>query len=318
MHLIMNVLYVIPIFMALLNWVASVDFRRIKFYNAHSGEDSKPYQAARKSSHQSRSHLNYLNHKVDLLSLRGGSTSVTNDQEQSTVSQSRSVPCSVLVSTSLGSSFLDKKKRLELGTNATVLELKQQLQSKFPGSPPAAIQRIFFGVRLLQDDEIVSNLTSALSPIPILLDMMSGTSVYNKTMSISQAIEAYAACTVQQSYIGSKMSLLFNENQFPTTSTDSNLETANYRDMFEIIHQSISEKYADDIALSLEEEKNPETDSADTAAWRGNGAEKNPLAKAFAKEFDLNFRGFKHFAYYSVLLLVNAKSASLLTLDHLS
>ena len=47
--------------------------------------------------------------------------------------------CSVIVSTSIGSSFLDKKKRLNLNRNSTVAELKVMVQEKFPGGPPVQV-----------------------------------------------------------------------------------------------------------------------------------------------------------------------------------
>lgn len=114
-------------------------------------------------------------------------------------------PTSVLVSTSFGSHFLDKKKRLTILKNSTVAELKSQIHQKFPGSPPTELQNLYFTSRYLtDDDEVVSNIT-ALSPIPIFLDMMCGTGVYNRTMSITQAIDAYVATIVQQSFLGDKM-----------------------------------------------------------------------------------------------------------------
>lgn len=47
--------------------------------------------------------------------------------------ESVSDTCSVIISTSLGSTFLDKKKRLNVPRNTTVSELKELLHQKFPG-----------------------------------------------------------------------------------------------------------------------------------------------------------------------------------------
>jgi len=203
--------------------------------------------------------------------------------------------------------FLDKKKRLSVPRNSTVGELKCLIEKKFPGCPPIPLQRLFVGVRLLQDDEIIGNITTT-SPTPILLDMMSGVSVYNKTLSISQALEAHVASIVQQSYLGAKLRESFTTS---ITSTRTNNDTSSemllpdssyYRDMFDVVNRTLYETYAEDIAEALELEKEPETMADDTRAWRNPQKETKPLAAALAKEFDLNGKGIKSFVYYSVLL----------------
>ena len=128
--------------------------------------------------------------------------------------------CAIVVSTSVGSVFLDKKKRLSIPRNSTVAELKTMIEKKFPGCPPTGLQRLFLGVRALSDDEIIGNIT-VTSPTPILLDMLSGTSVYNKTLSISQALEAHAALIVQQSYLGSKLLASYSDIPASIATNDS-------------------------------------------------------------------------------------------------
>lgn len=220
----------------------------------------------------------------------------------------------LIVSTTVGSAFLDKKKRLVLPHNGTVHELKQQLHQKFPGSPPVELQRLFFGMRLLGDNEVLSNL-STLNPVPLMLDMLTGTSVYNKTLSVSQALEAYAAISVQQAYIGERLRAHFSagikrgETEGATAATPeapSEVETAVYRDMFSAINSSLYSTYTEDISQALVEEADPETLSDDTAAWRHQRKDKSPITVALAQEFDLNFRGMKNFAYYSILLAIFA------------
>ena len=126
------------------------------------------------------------------LNMRGGSdTPVSKNVEL----QKNTI---VIVTTSFGSSFLDKKKKLFMAANATVSDLKHQIQEKFPGQPPVFLQHLYFTSHYLDnDDELLGNLTT-LSPIPIALDMLSGTSVYNRTMSVTQAIDAYVSSIVQQ------------------------------------------------------------------------------------------------------------------------
>ena len=47
---------------------------------------------------------------------------------------------------------------------------------------------------------------STLSPMPLTLDMIAGTSVYDRTMTVSQALESYVSSIVQQAYTGQLMS----------------------------------------------------------------------------------------------------------------
>ena len=211
----------------------------------------------------------------------------------------------VLISTSIGSSFLDKKKKIQINSNSTVLDLKIAIQSKFPGSPPVESQQLFYGLRRLNDTDVMSEIcTSSLTPI--LLDMIAGTSIYDKTMTVSEALEAYASCLTQQAYVGRKICQLFEiEN---SSITNSNyFETSIFREMFHTMNTTLFTTYMEDIRLALNEESNPELSSADTAAWRESGAmaARSPLATAMAREFAINLRGIKRFSYYSILLFVS-------------
>ena len=237
-------------------------------------------------------------------------------------------PVSIIVSTTVGSSYLDKKRRISINRNSTVRDLKEQLSLRFPGSPPIALQKLYFGLRKLGDEESMGNITS-LTPVPLHLDMITGASVYNKTMSISQAIEAYASLVVQQAYVGKSLAQLFSEvskvsegeetNEFELKLGTSHTETENeneeivvfdtslYGVMFRKVNSSLHERYAEDIQLALIEEREPEENSADTAAWRNEGNNKKPLTKALAKEFDMNWKSMKNYVYLSVLLGIFAK-----------
>ena len=237
------------------------------------------------------------NHKLDSLLLRVGNTEIGSE------SKSQISTITVVVSTSFGSSFLDKKKKFLVPNNTTVAELKEQIATKFPGSPPVEIQQLFYNSKFLNNDsQLISNL-SVIQPFSILLDTISGTSVYNRTLSIKQALEAYVATVVQQSFIGKKINSIYS----PSNDDNSTLkmEAVIYRNMFNALNESIYETYADEIRAALQAERNPETLAADTMAWRGQSRKKvSPLAAALAKEFDLNMRGLTSFLYYSVVLLV--------------
>lgn len=241
-----------------------------------------------------------------ILNLSGGSTNSDLLNQESNNISNDDKEISVLVSSSIGSDFLDKKKKLILPGNATIHDLKIQLQQKFPGSPPLSLQRLFFGIKKLSNEQMIRNLTT-ISPIPILLDMICGTSVYEKTLSVGQTIEAYVASIVQQTYISDKIKYLYSSDeekelyesriQFPETSTI-------YREMFHDINATVYSNYVDDINLALAEEREPEIIAADTSAWRKRDEpNKNSiLTQALAKEFDLNWRGLKNFIYYSLLM----------------
>jgi hypothetical protein len=242
-----------------------------------------------------------------IIKLRGGADIIETIESLDVKKEMPSLDnCAIVVSTSVGSVFLDKKKRLSIPRNSTVAELKTMIEKKFPGCPPTGLQRLFLGVRALGDDEIIGNIT-VTSPTPILLDMLSGTSVYNKTLSISQALEAHAALIVQQSYLGAKMLASYSDVPATVITNDSlnipvQLESGLYRDMFDSVNRTLYETYAEDIAEALERETEPETATDDTAAWRGKRTETTPLTAALAKEFDLNMRGIRSFFYYSILL----------------
>lgn len=243
-----------------------------------------------------------------LVDLRGGAETKFNINDLLSVRSSPSKDnlegtAEVIVATSVGSSFLDKRKKLVLPRSATVLELKGQLSSKFPGSPPIALQRLFYDSRLLNDTELIGHL-SPVSPMPIALDMITGTSAYNRTLSVAQAIEAYVASMVHQAYIGAKMQELHTPSNGRTANPE--MESKYYSDLFRTLNESLYEQYKEDIALALEQEKEPDVKSPDTQAWRNQDSAPpvSPLAAALAKEFDLNWRGLRHFTYYSLVIAV--------------
>lgn len=304
--------------------VHSLDLDHVEFQTVFTGSTMVAVVANSKIAARLR-HLgrhSAVGHTL-VKSLRGGSTTASDNTGKAlhTAMPVKEETCAVLISTTVGSPFLDKRKRISVSKSATVWDVKAQLSQKFPGSPPQELQRLFFGIRLLSDDQVVGNL-SALNPIPIMLDMITGTSAYNKTMSISQSLEAYASIAVQQSYVGDRLKNLFavgqqlQQQQYsPSSSAAASaaiadsviIDTAIYKDMFIAVNESIHATYMHDIHEALVEEQEPETFSADTASWRHNKKDKSPITVALAKEFDLNMRGIRNFAYYSVLLGVRPR-----------
>lgn len=241
------------------------------------------------------------------LFMRGGQMMEEVNGKEEINEKEKYVTC--IVSSNIGSTFLDKKKKIILPYNATIKDIKQQIQHKFPGSPPFSLQKLFFGIQKLDDSKLIHNITS-ISPIPLLLDIISGTSSYNKTMTISQAIEAYISLTVHQIYLGEQINQFYQKSLTNTSSNnDDTISTAFYRDIFTSVNSSIYEQYSEDISDALIEEQDPEVISLDTIAWRGKGQikkQQSPLAIALAKEFDLNIKGVKGFIYYTFLLGVFA------------
>lgn len=243
-------------------------------------------------------------------SYRGGSVSIEEHESQNDQSARISDSLNVIVSTNIGSSFLDKKKKLILSRNSTVKDIKNQLHLKFPGSPPVSIQNLFFGLRLLHDDDIIGNLTTnSNAPVPLVLDVITGTSSYNKTLTVSQALEAYASLSVHQSYLGQQFKLMFEKQQQQHQETGNEsiyMSLSIYQDILDSINASLYAKYSEDISEALDREREPEVLTADTAAWRQTNPSiainRSPLAVILAKEFDLNTRVVRFFIYYSVLL----------------
>lgn len=232
------------------------------------------------------------------LRLRGGEVAV---EEPAVDPVFDNRPIAVTVTTSFGSAFLDKKKRVQLPRNSTVADLNTLIELKFPANPPVQLQRLFAGMRHMRDEDLVGNFTSAANLV-VLLDMPSGTSVYNKTLTIEQALEAYTALTVQQTFIADKLKSLFSHGiQSPANDSEIVPESTIYRELFMVLNESLYSTYQADINDALEAEKEPETVTDDTAAWRVKQRQRSPLVAAFAKEFDINLRSFKSFVYFSFL-----------------
>jgi hypothetical protein len=91
------------------------------------------------------------------LLVRGGSAA-TNSASATTSSSSETVKVTVL--TIAGSPHLDLKTRLDVPLSANVSTLKSLVHERMAGHPPAAVQRLVFGTRVLADGEILSSIVA--------------------------------------------------------------------------------------------------------------------------------------------------------------
>lgn len=214
-------------------------------------------------------------------------------------------PVNVIVTTSIGSEFLDKKKKLTMPGNATILELKQLIHNKFPGSPPTALQSLFFGDRPLLDEDLVRNV-SRLPTVPIFLDMISGSSAYNRTLSVKNTVEAFAASQIHITYLNEAVSELASPME-RSIKSNKEMRTRRYRELLSAVNETLFASYNHDIELALQDESEPEYSSADTSVWRVKGKRRiGSLAGAISREFDLTARGFRQLVIYSAILVVIA------------
>ncbi len=248
---------------------------------------------------------------------------------------------SVLVSTRGGSPFLDKSKRLVMGLNSTVLQLKQMIQQKFPGNPPSQTQKIYLGLQLLLNNQTLSELSPAPT-ISLLLDMFCGTTSYNRTMSVQQCVEAWASVQVQQAFVARQLHNAFALLASASTSTahsapcealtgsGEEMETCAFRDMFLFLNETFASSVCAEVEAARDRERSAEVAALDTEAWRvlqdttsplpargssqwgkerGRGRSKTPLAAAVARVVDINPRRASQLAYLSLLLTVTFVSS---------
>ena len=97
----------------------------------------------------------------------------------------------------------------------------------------------------------MSDTVLCVQPVPILLDAIAGTSVYNRTLSIRQALEAYVATVVQQSYIGKQLNSLHSTSAASSnfsgiqseTQTQTQMQAIAFRVMFQALNESLYRSY---------------------------------------------------------------------------
>lgn len=212
---------------------------------------------------------------------------------------SDAIPVQILVSTNIGSEFLDKKKKLSIPPTATVRHLKKLIKAKFPGSPPISLQRLACDTTILDDSVVVSEATSN-GETPVVLETISGSGSYNRSLSVAQSIDAYVATIVQSAFIGNKLQQLGGGK--PAASLSDEIETLRYRDMLQAARENLETSYAVDIDAAKEAERSPEVSSA--YSWRVQKPSLSPLWKSLARELDLNTQSFFNMVYYSFLMVL--------------
>lgn len=78
----------------------------------------------------------------------------------------------ITVGTPKLSGFTDRRQQLQVSKKMLVSELKEMLAKKFPGRPPASLQRLFCGTQLLQDDITLEEASTGIEGrLQLLLDM---------------------------------------------------------------------------------------------------------------------------------------------------
>jgi hypothetical protein len=224
----------------------------------------------------------------------------------------------VYVSTRIGSKYLDKKMVLTLQRHENVLDLKNEISKKFSGKPPVELQTLYCGTRKLQDTDTISNI-SPLNIIPIQLDMMSGTSSYERPMHTGDMIEAYCAASAQQAYLANKMAEIVSgvdqrdtENNDPLTSIPDSVKYAKLLSSFNAsIHASLAERIAAAKRADSDAEAPPGDAMRSIFSYNTEGMGSveewiavKPRDAAIAKLFDLNAVQAKRLLFYSGVCVV--------------
>lgn len=170
----------------------------------------------------------------------------------------------IIISVFAGSRFLDRQKKIRMPRSASVGMLKAELQRQFPGNPPVMLQELYYGVRMLKNEDLISNITST-SPKSLTLDLLSGTGSYNRSaMSVTDAIDCIVALEVHSA----ANSLLYAEICGGRKRENETLSrTILCRDLYNRINNSFYKTYSKEISAALVAERDPEKESTDTAAW---------------------------------------------------
>ena len=246
-----------------------------------------------------------------ILNYRGGSAltqppSIRSEVRQSDISGQPEYR-SLVVTVSSGSRYLYRRKLLRLESNATVAGLKDSLTLVFPGCPPAALQSLYIGSRLLSDDMRIEDITD-LSPIPVSLDLLTGTGIYNRTiLSVSEALEMLAALEAH-AIANANMQLELIDGSVRSHFSGQNLSLI--KELFRSRNSSIYNTMSSDIAAALKAERNPEKESADTAAWKKSSLYRMHnlgYKGAIGGALNMNWEEVKSSLVTSVLLSVSAR-----------
>ena len=208
---------------------------------------------------------------------------------------------SVLVAVPMGLKYLDRKKLSGMSRNASVLELKRHLEATFPGYPPVVLQRIFWRSRLLDNDELLGDICNTTT-LTLTLDLLSGTSGYNRTGAIAETVDALISTQVHMAVNGAAIL----QNISPSNiSTEDSLSACIA--LYRRLNASFYAQYAKEIERALLEERNPESASEDTMPWRrkGDRIKYSALSLYLAKEFNLHMNSIKPILSNAFLMTVS-------------
>lgn len=206
----------------------------------------------------------------------------------------------VIVSTSLGSKFLNKRKKCTVSANATIANLKEKLAIVYPGTPPKELQRLYFGLKYLVDDMPVANITS-MRPVPLLMDILSGVGTYQRNMSIADTLEAYAALLTQEMYVNEKIASLLAPID---NSNRTQLETPRFRQIFNAMNKTIFSEHELQITKARERERNPELITDEVGAWRGAKLPLTAFQHWLAHQFYFSRNTLRALFTYTTMLVI--------------
>lgn len=200
-------------------------------------------------------------------------------------------------------------------------KLKEVIQEKFPGHPPTGLQKLYLESKIMQNDEILGHLTNKIL-LPIQLDLMSGTMLYNKTsVSLSKAIDAYISLSVHEAYLSNKLTeVITSPSSLPSKRSSSlrNMvpDSIKYRLLYKKLNESFYEAHGSEIKAALEAEENPSMDSDDTHMWQSatipatlaNTGVSSPSSSSIKdiirRELLLNDKDIAKLTYWSCALMV--------------
>ena len=241
------------------------------------------------------------------VTLRGGTMNPSNPNDM----------VKVYISTRFGSNFLDKSMTMSLQRAETVGELKNQISKRFAGKPPVGLQKLFHGGRLLHDEEKLGDI-SQLAVLPIQLDMMTGTSSYERPMHTVEMVEAYTAACAQQAYLSTSIAhLLSPRGEAPVSDMAENVpEHAKYSEMITALNSSIYDSFGDSIAAAVAADSDAEAPSPDTlrTSMRHNSegfhsveewVNARPRDAAIARLLDLNIASARKLLIRSAMCVVS-------------
>jgi hypothetical protein len=214
----------------------------------------------------------------------------------------------ILLTSNFGrSSFLFKTQKFKIPRNSTADQLKEAIQEKFPGHPPTGLQTLYLDSKAVPDAAIWGNLTNKVL-LPVQLDLMSGTLLYNRTSSltISKAIDAYVSLSVHEAYLNNKLTEVLTSQPLKDTPAALNMVPDNikYRILFKKLNESYHQELGPEIKAALEAEKDPSIDSDDISTRVPNSKDTNIIKDIFRRELILNDKDIAKLTFWSSALMV--------------